>query len=475
MPALFATIVRLDPTRWPLQRVPIALLTSMLILATLPLASPVEAQTGTEPDPPLDAREVKTPTGAEQNDPEGYPAEERQFDNPTDVDQDLDDSFPKRDSVLPQLKPPHWPEFKRTLYKKFGLKVGFSYQTIFQYASETLPGRQDVAGAGWFLFEAKWEAIRRGQDFQGSVVMAVDGRHAYGDLAVPGNFRLNTGSVWATDSAWFEWDPYVAILFWEQWLEKDRFVLRIGQQSSASVFDFFRFGDFRTSFSNSQLSFAAAIIPFGPPGPGINFKWWPMESSELYVVGAVTDINAPAGEWDWSRLFDFGQVFAGVEIGYNWRRGEGDFDHVHLDVWYGDEVDTAPYPSKSGWGFKLHGSKQWNSLVAFANYGYNTSYGGGFGFTNSRHAANLGVGFLKPLGINGEVAMNFSWAQPQDRPDPLLGFQTGRDQYGLEANWKILLTPDLWVTPGLQLIFNPTYDPSTDFIAMPQIKMRLFF
>ena len=410
---------------------------------------------------------------AQDDEADSYPVAEREFGNPRDIDHNLDNSLPKRDSVVPQLKPQGWANFKKQLYKKHGLKLGFSYQGIYQKASESLT-EQDTAAAGWVLLEVKWEAFRRGKDFQGSIVMAVDGRHTFGSNAVPGLFRLQTGSLWTTDAAYFEWDPYVAIAFWEQWFKKDRFVLRLGQQVSTAVFDFFRFGDFRTSFSNSQLTAPAAIMPFGPPGPGLSFKWWPNEGSELYVVGTVTDINAPVGEWDWGRLTEFGQVFAGVEIGKNWRRGKGDFDHAHLNLWLGDEVDTAPYPTESGWGFKLHGSKQWGSWVGFGNLAYNNSYGGGFGFTNTRQAVNAGFGYLKPLGIGGDIALALSRAEPLDRPDPILGIQSDRNQYGLETNWKILLTPDLWITPGVQLIWDPSFNPSADFLAIPQIKFRLF-
>ncbi len=426
-------------------------------------------------DTPGPAQEQVSPSPDEQDEPDSYTEEKRDVGaNPTDVGEDLDNSLPQRDSVFPQLKPQGWANFKTNLYEKHGLKLGFSYQGIYQYASESVTG-QDTAAGGWALLELSWEAFRAGKDFEGSIVTAIDWRHTLGSNAVPGLFRFDTGSLWSTDPAWFEWDPYVALAFWEQWFKKDRFFLRLGQQSSPALFDFFRFGDFRTSFSNSQLNFPAAIMPIGPPGLGLSFKWWPIEGSELYVVGTATDINAPEGKWDWSRLFEYGQVFAGVEIGKNWKRGKGDFDHAHLDLWYGDKLDTAPWPTDSGWGFKLHGSKQWGSWVGFANYGYNNSYGGGFGFTNTRQAVNAGFGYQKPLGINGEVAMALSWAEPLDRPDPLTGIQSDRNQYGLETNWKILLTPDLWVTPGVQLIFDPTFNPSTDFVAIPQFKFRVFF
>ena len=75
------------------------------------------------------------------------------------------------------------------------------------------------------------------------MVTSIDWRHTLGSNAVPGQFRINTGSLWTTEAAYFEWDPYVALAFWEQWFTKDRIVLRLGQQASAGVFDFFRFGD----------------------------------------------------------------------------------------------------------------------------------------------------------------------------------------------------------------------------------------
>ena len=83
--------------------------------------------------------------------------------------------------------------------------------------------------------------------------------------------------------------------------------------------------------------------------------------------------------------------------------------------------------------------------------------------------------YPKPLGIKGEVALALSWAEPLDRPDPLLGIQSDRDQYGIETYWKLLLTPDIWITPGVQLVFEPTFNPSTDLVAIPQIKFRAFF
>jgi carbohydrate-selective porin OprB len=78
-----------------------------------------------------------------------------------------------------------------------------------------------------------------------------------------------------------------------------------------------------------------------------------------------------------------------------------------------------------------------------------------------------GFAVLKPFGLRGEIGVGTSFAQPH------LDFLDS--QYGVEAYWKILVTPSLWVTPGVQVIFDPTFNPSEDTITIGQIKARLFF
>jgi carbohydrate-selective porin OprB len=69
--------------------------------------------------------------------------------------------------------------------------------------------------------------------------------------------------------------------------------------------------------------------------------------------------------------------------------------------------------------------------------------------------------------MRGEIGLGTSWAQPFN--------ENLRSQYGVESYWKILLLPNLWVTPGVQLIFDPSFNPQQDDVAVLQIKARLFF
>ena len=199
---------------------------------------------------------------------------------------------------------------------------------------------------------------------------------------------------------------------------------------------------------------------------------------ELFRRGIANRMDQEIDELDWSPLFDTGEVVAGAEVGYNWKRmgaSGGELDHLHFLVFYGDEASLKDFPTEAGWGFKVAGEKQWGKWVSFGNYAYNTSKGGGFGLTFYEHAVNAGLAYNVPFGIRGEIAGAATWAKQLDGGDCGLIPCNGEDQWGTELYWKILITPDLWVTPGFQLAIHPVFNPDADVVTVPYLKVRLFF
>jgi len=370
------------------------------------------------------------------------------------------------------LIPGKWFDFKERLYDKTGLKVSFSYQSLYQKGSETLGVLDaDFAWGGWLLFETKWNGVRTGKDYEGSFTATIDWRHAMGGGVTPSVYgTFGVGSLWPTDLAFDEWDVTVPSFYWEQWFKKDVFVLRFGKQLAVQTLDFFRFKDSRTSFSGTPFSLHNSI-PAPGFGQAVSFEWWPSKDSELYVQGTLNDMNGSVSSFGLDTFFQDRQYFYGVEVGYFWKRNfPADFDHVHLDVFYADEraEPAVPgFPNKAGGGFKLMGSKQRRRLVGFGGYTFNTAEGGGFSITFARHTVNAGLALLKPAGVRGELGFGTTWMKPFD--------ETQRDQFGTSGYWKLLLTPDLWLTPGVQLIWNPSLNPDANFVAIGEVKFRLFF
>ena len=77
---------------------------------------------------------------------------------------------------------------------------------------------------------------------------------------------------------------------------------------------------------------------------------------------------------------------------------------------------------------------------------------------------------MRPFGIRGEMAIAGMWTQPFDNILPGLA---QRDQWGTDAYWNIAVTPNSTLTPDLQLIWHPSFNPKADFVAIPAIKFRV--
>ena len=385
-------------------------------------------------------------------------------------------------TLFPGLQPP-WraqvKDWRKQLYDNYGITFGASYQQLFQWASKTVPSAPtDTALGGWAAASVTWAALDRDGPNQGTLVARFGWRDSIGDNAVPAQFGVGyLGAIWS-NYEWTSWNGHVRVedLFWEQKLGGDRFLVRVGNLGPQSLFNFFRFKDARTSFTASPLAFGETI-PYPTFGLGTAFRSRPIPGSGLYFVGTLNDMNGDpaANGLDWS-TFGLGQYFYGLEIGNDWRRENGEFDHLHLDLFYADKRSTRN-PSTSlntaGGGFKIAGEKQLGNLVGFASYTYNTAEGGGISATLAGQTAVAGISYLRPFGNSGEASIAGMWSQilPSLQPSG----SSRKDQFGIDAYWNIGLTPNSTLTPGIQLIFNPVLNPGTDFVAVPSIKFRVFF
>lgn len=365
--------------------------------------------------------------------------------------------------------------FRESLYDQYGLTYAFSYQQLNQYATQTLPGvRQNWAIGGWAAPSVTWTPIDRGGDYQGSLVLRGAWRGPIGDNPWPAPFGpANLGSAWSAYE-FTSWNDHFEIedLFWEQRIGPT-FSFRVGNQAPQATINTFRFKDARTGFTASPLAFSETI-PYPAFGAGLSFRWRPIPGSGLFMNGVLNDMNGnpSQGSLNWSHL-QLGQLFGGVEAGKQWLRANGEYDQLALDVFHaGTRSIFSPNttPNKAGGGFKILGEKQWGRIVGFAAYTYNTAQGGGISTTFSGNTSVAGVALLRPFGIVGEAAVAGMWSLPFKNILPGIG---QRAQYGMETYWNIALTPNSTITPGIQLIFNPSFNPTVNFIAIPDVKFRV--
>jgi Carbohydrate-selective porin, OprB family len=319
-----------------------------------------------------------------------------------------------------------------------------------------------------------WTPLDRGGDYQGTLVARTGWRGPIDGNPWPAPFgpaNLGTASSAYEFTSWNN-DFEIEDLFWEQRIGPT-FSFRVGNQGPQTTINTFRFKDARTSFTGSPYAFSETI-PYPAFGAGVSFRWRPIEDSGLFVNGVLNDMNGnpSQGSLNWSHL-QIGQLFAGIEVGKQWQRENGEYDQLALDVFNaGTRSIFSPTttPNKAGGGFKILGEKQWGPIVGFANYTFNTAKGGGISTTFSNNTAVAGVALLRPFGIVGEAAVAGMWSLPFK---DLLPGVSQRAQYEMETYWNIGLTPNTTITPGIQLIFDPSFNPRVNFIAIPDVKYRI--
>ncbi|MGS4947269.1 carbohydrate porin [Meridianimarinicoccus sp. RP-17] len=308
--------------------------------------------------------------------------------------------------------------------------------------------------------------------------MRIGWRDSIGTNAIPAQFGgLNLGANWS-NYEFTTWDGHTRVedLFWEQQLGPN-FSFRIGNMIPTAVYNFSRFKDARVSFTASPFAFHD-MIPQPTFGLGASFRWTPAPRTDpgVYVVGTINDMNGEpaANGFDWSTVEE-GQFFYGLEVGKRWRRENGEFDHLHVNLFYADERSTRNpdvAPNAAGWGFRVYGEKQMGRIVGFGGYTYNTAEGGGISSTLHQHVATAGVAYLNPLQIRGEIAVGAMYARPIKDIIPGLA---QRDQYGFETYWRLQVTPNLSATPGVQVVYDPSFNPTVDTIIIPSFKFRVVF
>ncbi len=387
----------------------------------------------------------------------------------------IDEIVPQPGSIIDIGVGDAYFDWKKGLFDKIGLKYEVSYQLLFQSASEIAPGQtQDRALGQWWGFLTKWELINRGKRNRGGIVFSMFDRRSLGSYALPSNFGIvNVGGI-TTNVEFTYWTYGIENLYWEQWvgLGDHNLMFRVGNQVATLMIDPFRFKDSRVSFTTGPFAFHPTI-PFPTFGFGTAFKWLPSTGSGLYVAGTLNDMNGDpnAQGFDWSTV-SRGEFFYGAEVGYNWKRTKGDYDHVHLLFFYADKRSTRSpesLPNKEGWGFSVLGEKQFGQLVTWLKYTYNTAQGGGVAGSFSNHTLTTGLSYKNPFNIQGEITAGYFFMDPIDE---LFG-EEARNQSGLETYWRILLTRNIWVTPGVHFAFNPTLNTATDFASIPHIKFRV--
>jgi porin len=440
------------------------------------------APTVTQPDEesaptdPQGTDEMSTESAATRPDDESPPADSQEAGDPNQMTManpgSIYERF-KRDresrDYLFQIPGAHlvtdpWSDLRTYLDEKLGFRPAFSFTHLYQWASDSVGPEDD--GSGYEVnVDATWTVFGRKTESPTMVGFEFLYRDKLGTNLPPVALFTQAGSLYPTTVAFGEIDPSVGQL-WLQQIIKNRFGFRIGKYFPVEAYDFFPLKNFRTDFVDGVHA-ANLIIPLPDRGIGGFAVFRPQP--DVYLRFGVHDANADTEKVGFSSLFNNGDLFKILEVGFDpgfMERipGRAPFGDIHVSFWQQDKRSDDNIDK--GWGFLVSGSQRFGRFLPFIRYGFSDS--GRFGPTPMSHMVNLGVAIDNIFGqSNDRIGIGLTWSHPADGDLD--------DQGALDAYYRVEVTPQIAVSPTLQLILNPVRNPSKDAVWVLGIRSRFTF
>ena len=157
-------------------------------------------------------------------------------------------------------------------------------------------------------------------------------------------------------------------------------------------------------------------------------------------------------------------MFSSLEIGWASSQGRIYQDNTHVTLWHVD--DSVDAGAVEGWGVAFshirHIDDHW---MPFVRGGYADDGG-------SLLQKSVSVGFLYQDQPGADLlGVGVNWGEPNES-----SFGSGlRDQYTVEAFYRIPVTQQLAVTPSIGYIKNPALNPDEDALWVFGLRARLAF
>jgi hypothetical protein len=412
-------------------------------------ATPVEEESRHETDEPeTESESEKAPGRTIGASPESVDAQLAEAQAPADalIDEDLIAPIRKLWSV-----PTNW------LRKELGLSLGLNYTMLYQHASRARGTNDPMFGDLDLL--ALWRLPKFGEEWSASIALQAEWRHRL-TSDTPGKLSRRVGSQWATavsaDSQRFA----LTQVYFEQHGFGDDMIARVGKIDSALIYDAGRYVSQNLAFLSAAFSDSPAMA-FPAAGLGAAVAVYPTDW--LYLIGGVHDASARRTQVGFNSIDDKDFFYAG-EVGFTPWAGTDHEGHYHLTGWRSEKASRLGKPS--GHGFRLYGEQALGPqgrIVPFARYGYSSG-----GITSTKQDASVGIALEDPFAHPRDlIGIALGWGEPKRSQD--------RDQYTLEAFYRLQLTPLLSVTPDTQVIFDPSQDRSRDTIWIFSLRTRAVF
>jgi porin len=336
------------------------------------------------------------------------------------------------------------------------VRIGFAWTAVYQHATEARGPRN--AASGDFDFFGRWRPLQT-RDMLGYVIWSTQVRHELGTDITPRNLGDSIGSLWGTVNGFNIQSFNIRQLYWQHFLFDNTWTYRIGKIDQSNVLNNNRLQSDNLFFLNQAFS-DNPTMAYPDNGFGIDTIWRPDDF--YYLAGGISDASGAYVTDRVEKGLEDASWFMAGEVGLTpWIDGFGGGKH-RFTAWYTDAKPESGEPA--AWGFSYSGDQDLGDrLIGFLRYGWTNGT-----LTDTEQILSGGLGVKNPWGTSDDFAgLALGWGRPSD--------PTRRDQYVVEAFYRSQVTPAIQVTPDIQLIWNPSNAPQTDYSIVAGIRVRIMF
>ena len=353
-----------------------------------------------------------------------------------------------------------WNDWKKTLKDEHGFGFSIDYTSVLLTASET---STDNTGAGGIArVYGAWDLVNGGA---GALIWKFEHRHAYGDTS-PFDFSMGQmGYVGLQEPPFNDSDFRTQNLYWRHRLNGGRSTIMAGILDATDYVDAFALASPWLHFMNFGFSTGSAAIGL-PNDAAVGIAYGSMVTDNMYIIAGITDTNGdPSDPFSgFDNFFSDNEYFTSVEIGWTSSHQRIIFDNTHVTVWHKDKQVVAGV--NSGWGLAFSYSRYLDdNFMPFIRGAYADDGG-----SLLQKSLSIGMGY-QTVAFSGLLGVGLNWGEPNEDT-----FAPGmKDQYAIEAFYRVPVGDRFAVTADTQLIKDPALNPTESTIWMFNVRARFAF
>ncbi len=365
-----------------------------------------------------------------------------------------------------------WYRFKKEVNEAAGIRFGINYSMDFVGASEKIRDSSSVGAYGGVLeFDFYQRIIGKNSRNKGSLNLIVDWRHAYPGSIPPADLHLHTGSYTSVAVEFTEYSIRPIELFYHQIMLDGKIELAVGKIDPFNFFTQHPLINGMTDFQNSGFSISPAAA-WPSSGTGMVVALDLLKSNNFIMKIGVHDVigdRLEKGEvFNWGEnLFDgrFLQIYEMV-----WARSEEEelTNSVSVTYWQADPVEEI-----NTFGVEEVKATFNEGVAMNVNWLFGDNYQTfmAIGLSNGGGSAGLAkksvaIGGAYAVETGDAIGIGVSWI------DPVVML---RSQMSSEVYYRYRVSRFTAVTPTVQWILNPSFNPEYSSLLFAGIRLRCTF